>query len=535
MEREPSARQERRADQIVIETASSTHDNLRRGALYEHAIRRREGLLANTGGLIVETGEHTGRSPKDKYVVREPSSSDQIWWGDINQPLSEEQFSGLYEQMLAYFQGRDVFVQDLYACADPAYRIRLRVITETAWHSLFARTLFIRPQRSEPENFEPDFTILHAPHFRASPKRDGTRSDVFVIINFARRLLLIGGTAYAGEIKKSIFTVLNYLLPQQDVLSMHCSANEGKKGDVALFFGLSGTGKTSLGTDPERPIIGDDEHGWSGHGIFNFEGGLYAKVINLSSTAEPQIWAATNRFGATLENVIVDPITREIDFGNASLTENTRAAFPIDFVPNADPDGMGGHPHHIVFLTADAFGVLPPVARLSHEQAMYHFLSGYTAKVAGTESGLTPEPQATFSACFAAPFLPLRPTVYAEMLGSKTTRHRVQCWLVNTGWIGGPYGVGHRISIAYSRAIIHAILSGSLNKAAMWVDPTFRFTVPEQCPGVPAELLHPRQTWQNTTAYDAQAHQLARRFQANFRQFAGEIAPDVREAGPKVT
>jgi phosphoenolpyruvate carboxykinase (ATP) len=506
--------------------------NLTTPQLYEEAIRRREGRLAHLGPLVVRTGHHTGRSPNDKFVVREPSSAERIWWGAVNRPMPPEQFDILHRRLLAYFQGKDLFVQDCFVCADPEYRIPLRVITETAWHNLFARAIFIRPERAELSAHVPQFTVIHAPNFHAIPEVDGTRSEVFIVINFGQRLVLIGGTHYAGEIKKSVFTLLNYLLPQRGVLSMHCSANMGAGGDVAIFFGLSGTGKTTLSADPERILIGDDEHGWSDRGIFNCEGGCYAKVIRLSPEAEPEIYATTRRFGTILENVGFDSTTGRVDLDDDSLTENTRAAYPITHIPNAARDGLGGHPRTVIMLTADAFGILPPIARLTPVQAMYHFLSGYTAKVAGTERGVT-EPQATFSACFGAPFMALSPIVYAEMLGERLRRHRVAVWLVNTGWSGGPYGVGRRIRIDYTRAMVRAALSGALEEVPLRPDPVFGLAVPAAVPGVPVEILTVRETWEDAATYDMQARRLAEMFTQNFAQFADQVPEAVRAAGPR--
>ena len=501
-------------------------------ALVERIVQRREGMLAHLGPVVVRTGHHTGRAPNDKFIVKEPTSEGDIWWGDVNRPISEEHFERLYARMTAYFQGRDVFVQDAVAGAHPKYRLPIRVITEYAWHSLFSRNLFIRLDPKELPDHVPQFTILHAPRFHAIPETDGTRSGAFIIIHFGRRLILIGGTSYAGEIKKSIFTVMNYLLPLQNVLSMHCSANVGERGDVALFFGLSGTGKTTLSSDPERRLIGDDEHGWGNDGVFNFEGGCYAKVIRLRADQEPIIWEATRRFGTILENVAIDPLTRRVDFDDASLTENTRAAYPIGYVANHVPEGRAGHPENIFFLTADAFGVLPPIARLTPHQAMYYFLSGYTSKLAGTETGVT-EPQATFSACFGAPFLPLPPTRYAELLREKIEKHNVRVWLVNTGWTGGPYGEGNRIKLAYTRAMVRAALRGELDDVPLREDPLFGLRVPTHCPGVPDSVLDPRSTWADPDAYDRQARMLVRRFQENFKQFEGSVTPEVIAAGPR--
>ncbi len=506
--------------------------NLPSPRLVEEAVRRREGRLAHLGPLVVRTGQHTGRSPEDKFIVREPSSSDKVWWGKAHRPMAEGAFDALYRRVSAHYQGRQVFVQDCFAGADPEYRLPIRVVTETAWHSLFAHDMFVRGPAEERARHVPALTVLHAPNFHAVPELDGTRSEVFVAIHFGRRLVLIGGTHYAGEIKKSVFTVLNYLLPQRLVLSMHCSANIGPADDVAIFFGLSGTGKTTLSADPGRSLIGDDEHGWSERGIFNLEGGCYAKVIRLARDAEPEIYETTRRFGTILENVGFDGATGRLDLEDDALTENTRAAYPISHVTNARRDGMGGHPKNIVMLTCDAFGVLPPIAKLTPAQAMYHFLSGYTAKVAGTEQGVK-EPGATFSTCFGAPFMALPPTVYADLLGEKIARHGVKVWLVNTGWSGGPYGVGRRIPIAFTRAVVDAALSGALDDQATVEDPTFGVAVPTTCPGVPPEILRPRTTWADATAYDAQARRLAAMFADNFRAEFEHAGAEVLAAAPK--
>jgi phosphoenolpyruvate carboxykinase (ATP) len=510
--------------------------------LYEEAIRRGEAVVAAEGPLVCRTGEHTGRSPKDKFLVREPDTEREIAWGAVNRPMEPAQFERLRQDIFASLERKDLFVQDCYAGADPAYRLPIRVITEFAWHSLFARNLFITdsddpastPQPDDsPVLAEPPFTIVDSPSFKADPQRHGTRSDVAIALSFAERLVLIAGTSYAGEIKKSVFTVLNGLLPRDGVLSMHCSANLGPAGDTALFFGLSGTGKTTLSSAPERALIGDDEHGWSARGVFNFEGGCYAKTIRLSATAEPQIYATTRRFGTVLENVVVDPVSRRLDLDDDRFTENTRAAYPISFIEHREPSGRGGHPQNIVMLTADAFGVLPPIARLTPAAAIYHFLSGYTAKVAGTEKGVT-EPTATFSTCFGAPFLPLAPDRYATMLGERISAHRTRVWLVNTGWSGGAYGTGHRMKIAYTRAMIRAALSGALESVGYERDPVFNVDVPVCCPDVPAGILKPRSTWASGAAYDEAAARLARLFLENFKTFEAGVAPDVRAAGPRL-
>ncbi|MBI4545397.1 MAG: phosphoenolpyruvate carboxykinase (ATP) [Gemmatimonadetes bacterium] len=507
------------------------HWNLAPAELCEHALRRGEGILTADGAFTAITRPHTGRSPNDKFLVREPSSEDEIGWGAVNVPLEAEHFRRLHHDLLEHLEEQELFVRDVFAGADPAHRLNVRVMSSSAWHSLFVHNMFLEPLAEERENFEPGVTVLHAPRFTADPGVHGTRSGTFIVLHFGERLVLIGGTAYAGEIKKSIFSVLNYLLPHQGVLPMHCSANAGDEGEVALFFGLSGTGKTTLSTDPARHLIGDDEHGWSDRGIFNFEGGNYAKVIRLSQAGEPLIYAASRRFGAILENVVVDPVTREVDFDDGSITENTRSSYPLSFIEGAVPTGRGAHPRHVVFLAADAFGVLPPLSKLTLEQAMYHFLSGYTAKVAGTERGVM-EPKATFSTCFGAPFLPLQPAVYARLLGERIVQHKARCWLVNTGWTGGPYGVGQRMNLQYTREMIHAALSGKLDSVPSRPDRVFGLRIPEHVPGVPAQVLEPRPTWADPAAYDALAAKLASMFRENFQQFAAEASPAVRAAGP---
>lgn len=519
-------------DQHGIHNVNTVYWNLPAPFLYEQAIRRREARLAECGPLMVRTGHHTGRSPKDKFIVREPGSEHHIFWGNINRPISPEHFNNLHNRLLAYIEGKDLFIQDCYAGADPQYRLPIRVITEQAWQSLFSRNLFIPCKPEELQKHIPEFTIIDVPNFHAIPEVDGTRSEVFVIVNFAEKLILIGGTHYAGEIKKSIFTVLNYLLPVDGVLSMHCSANMGDSGDVAVFFGLSGTGKTTLSTDPTRTLIGDDEHGWSDRGVFNLEGGCYAKVINLSERDEPEIYQASHAFGSLLENVAMDSLTGTINLEDATLTENTRAAYPIDYIPNSSKTGMGGHPSNIIMLTADAFGVMPPVAKLTPNHAIYHFLSGYTAKVAGTERGVT-EPQATFSCCFGAPFMVHSPAVYANLLGEKIRKHHVNVWLVNTGWTGGPYGVGKRMKIAYTRSMVRSILNGTLNEVPYRTDQNFGISVPTSVPDVPAEVLDPRNTWSDGQAYDSQVQKLASMFKENSRAFADQVASEVRSSGPE--
>ena len=514
-------------------TWTTAHRNLGAAALYEHALRRGEGRLAATGPFVVETGEHTGRSPRDKFVVQDETTAD-VWWGEVNQPLPPATFEALRDAVVDHLNHHDLFVQDLYACADPVYRLRVRVVSTGAWHALFARNLFIVPtaaERAADEGRQPDFTILHAPDLSADPSLDGLRSETAIVVNFGERLVLIAGTAYAGEIKKSIFGVLQYLLPRRGVATMHCSANMGPGGDVALFFGLSGTGKTTLSTDPSRTLIGDDEHGWSDRGVFNFEGGSYAKTINLSAEAEPDIFRATHHFGTILENVVLDPDTRELRLDDDRLTENTRAAFPLAFIDNATTSGLGDHPRNVLMLTADAFGVLPPVARLTADQALYYFLSGYTSKLAGTERGVD-DPEATFSACFGAPFLPLPPVRYAELLGERLRRHEPAVWLVNTGWSGGRHGTGDRISIAHTRAIVHAIVEGKLADVPTAPEPIFGLAIPAACPGVPSDILDPRAAWDDADAYDATARRLARAFARNFGQFADEVPASVADAGP---
>ncbi len=515
-----------------ITNVRKIHWNHNTPILYEDIVKNGEGCVAHLGPIVVRTGLHTGRAAKDKFIVEEPESKDKVWWGKVNKAFTVDRFGLLFRRLQAYLQGRDLYVQDCFAGFDPRYRLPIRVITETAWHSLFARNMFIQAEPDQLVAHEPQFTVLHVPNFQAIPEIDGTNSEAFIVLNLSHKLVLIGGTSYAGEIKKSIFTVLNYLLPQENVLSMHCSANVGAGGDVALFFGLSGTGKTTLSADPIRKLIGDDEHGWSSEGVFNFEGGCYAKIISLSEESEPEIYATTRRFGTILENVGFDPITRRLDLEDSSLTENTRAAYPLSHVPNALRESMAGHPANVIMLTADAFGVMPPIARLTPESAMYHFISGYTAKLAGTEKGVT-EPQATFSACFGAPFMVLHPSRYAELLAQKIKRHKAACWLVNTGWTGGPYGVGSRMKIQHTRALLKAALDGTLSKVAYEVDPVFGVEVPLSCPGVPAEVLKPRNTWSDKAAFDKQARHLARLFEENFREFEDDVSAEVRAGGPK--
>ncbi|MCA9971688.1 MAG: phosphoenolpyruvate carboxykinase (ATP) [Anaerolineales bacterium] len=516
-----------------IRNPGTVYWNLTTPMLYEQAVRRREGTIAHLGPLIVSTGDHTGRSPNDKFIVKEPTSENDIWWGKVNRPFKQENFDYLHRKMMAYIQNRDVFVFDGYVGADERYRMPVRIITEYAWHSLFARNMFIR--EFDPEklrNHVPQFTVIDMPRFHAEPDFDGTNSQTHILVDFGKRLVLIGGTEYAGEIKKSIFSAMNFYLPKRGVLSMHCSANYGKdENDVALFFGLSGTGKTTLSNDAERTLIGDDEHGWSDDGVFNFEGGCYAKVIRLDPKGEPEIYDTTRRFGTILENVIFDGETRRVDLDDGTHTENTRASYPITHVPNATRTGTGGHPNHIFFLTADAFGVLPPISKLTPEQAMYHFLSGYTAKVAGTERGVT-EPQPNFSACFGAPFMPLHPGAYAKLLGEKIARHNAQVWLVNTGWTAGPYGVGYRMKLRHTRRMISAVLNGELDDVETTAEPFFGLHIPAHVEGVPDDILNPRHTWSDPEAYDAQAQKLVGMFANNFKQFADGVTPEIVQAGP---
>lgn len=516
-----------------IEEIATIHRNLSAPDLFEQIIRRKEAQVAEFGPIVANTGKYTGRSPNDKFTVKESPSQDYVGWGKVNRPFDPAKFDALYEKVLDHIKGKELFVQDCYAGADPDNRLPIRVVNEYAWHNLFARNMFVRIEDpKELEKHVPEFTVIDVPSLKANPEVDGTNSEAFIIVSFERKLILIGGTSYAGEIKKSVFSVMNYLLPLKGVLSMHCSANIGKKGDVAIFFGLSGTGKTTLSADPERSLIGDDEHGWSDNGIFNFEGGCYAKVIRLSAKAEPEIYDCTRRFGTILENVVMDEKTRKIDLDDATHTENTRASYPIEFIPHFVPEGRGGHAENVIMLTCDAFGVLPPVSKLSPEEAMYHFLSGYTAKVAGTERGIK-EPQATFSACFGEPFMALKPSVYAKLLGEKLSKHKAACWLVNTGWSGGPYGVGQRMAIADSRAIITAALNGSLKKVSTRRDPIFGFEVPQDCPGISSkEVLNPKNTWKDKGAYDAKAKELAKLFHENFKKFEADVTGEIKKAGP---
>jgi len=509
--------------------------NLPYEALLEEAIFRNEGKLTLNGPLVVDTGYHTARAANDKVIVFEESTKDHIWWGEYNRPYNPEKFNDLVNRVQGFLQGKDVFVQDCYAGADPEFRLPIRIVTEYAWHSMFARNMFILPESNEEyRRHVPEFTVISLPSFQSFPQIDGTNSKTFIALNFEQNLCIIGDSGYAGEIKKSIFTIMNYLLPLKGVMTMHCSANVGKSKDTALFFGLSGTGKTTLSADPERSLIGDDEHGWSDDGIFNFEGGCYAKVIALSPTAEPQIYACTHKFGTILENVVFDPVTRLIDLEDDGLTENTRASYPLHFIENAISDKRGPHPKNIIMLTCDASGVMPPIARLSPDQALYHFISGYTAKVGGTEMGLGEEPEITFSTCFGGPFMVHHPAFYADILKRKILRYEVNCWLLNTGWVGGSYGVGKRISIHYTRAMLNAALDGKLDDVDYTKDPIFGFEVPRTCPNVPEHVLDPASSWPSKEAYMKKYKSLASRFIDNFKKFAPECPPEVRSAGPKV-
>jgi phosphoenolpyruvate carboxykinase (ATP) len=522
------------ADKFGLTDLQAVHWNLSDAPLYEHAIAKGEANIVAGGALCAETGHHTGRSPKDKHTVVDDLTRDSVWW-DGNRKLSKEHFDTLYADFLAHCKGKSLFAQDLYGGADKTYRIKVRVFTELAWHSLFIRTLLIRPELAALADFVPDMTIIDLPSFRPDAKRHGGRegSDTMVAIDFTRKIVLICGSSYAGEMKKSVFTTLNFYLPAEGVMPMHCSANVGPDGDSALFFGLSGTGKTTLSADPARTLIGDDETGWGPDGIFNFEGGCYAKTVDLTHEKEPLIWDATNRFGAVLENVVFDPITRVPDYTDISKTENTRSAYPLESIPNASRSGCAGHPKNIIFLTADAYGVMPPIAKLTPAQAMYHFLSGYTAKVAGTEKGLVGV-QPEFSTCFGAPFLPRPPAEYGNLLRDYIARHNVDCWLVNSGWTGGKYGVGRRMPIKATRALVTAALDGSLKNASYRTDPYFGFSVPTSVPGIEPHLLYPMKTWQNKAEFDQTARGLVKMFQDNFTKFEDKVDPDVRAAAPEV-
>jgi phosphoenolpyruvate carboxykinase (ATP) len=518
-----------------LSNLNTVYWNLPPEALVEEIIFRREGMISRDGPVVVNTGKHTARAAQDKFIVREATTENHVWWGEYNRPLASEKFDELFGRLQGFLQGRDVFVQDCYAGADPNYCLPIRIVTELAWHSLFVRNMFITPtSREEYRQHVPEFTVFCMPSFQASESIDGTRSPTVIALSFERQMAIIGNSAYAGEIKKSIFTVMNYLLPLDGIMTMHCSANVGPDGDTALFFGLSGTGKTTLSADPTRGLIGDDEHGWSDEGIFNFENGCYAKVIALSAEAEPQIFAATHRFGTILENVVADPVSRSIDLNDDRITENTRASYPLTFIENAIPSKMGGHPRNIILLTCDAQGVMPPIARLTPDQALYHFISGYTSKVGGTEIGLGAEPQITFSTCFGAPFMVHHPTVYADLLKRKILRYGVNCWLLNTGWTGGPYGVGKRISIRHTRALLSAALNGALDSVDYYEDPIFGFQVPCEAPGVPADVLRPAKAWPSEDEYWKRYRQLAARFADNFHKFASSCPPEVQAAGPRL-
>ncbi|WP_294301970.1 phosphoenolpyruvate carboxykinase [uncultured Sphingomonas sp.] len=518
-----------------IETRADIHWNLVTARLVDAALRRNEGKLSADGPLVVETGPHTGRSAQDKFIVRDAETENTVWWGKTNKGMLPEHFAALKEDFMAALKRReDLYVQDLFGGSQPEHRVKVRVINELAWHNLFIRTMLVRPEEHELRGFVPDYTIIDLPSFRATPARHGTRSETVIAVNLTEKLILIGGTRYAGEMKKSVFGLLNYLLPTTGVMPMHCSANMGADGSTAVFFGLSGTGKTTLSADPKRTLIGDDEHGWSDTAVFNFEGGCYAKMIRLSEDAEPEIFATTKRFGTVLENVVMDPVTRQLDLDDASLAENSRGAYPIDFIPNSSEKNMGGVPKNIIFLTADAYGVLPPIAKLTPEQAMYHFLSGYTARVAGTEIGVT-EPDATFSTCFGAPFMPRHPSIYGNLLKERIAKGGVDCWLVNTGWTGGKYGVGSRMPIRVTRALLDAALDGSLKDAEFRTDENFGFQAPVAVPGVDSTILNPRETWPDAAEYDATAAKLVGQFTENFAQFADHVDEGVRQAAPKVT
>jgi phosphoenolpyruvate carboxykinase (ATP) len=521
-------------EESCLKNTGTVYWNASSGELYEHIIRREEGEITHLGPIATLTGERTGRSPNDKFVVREDSSADKIWWGTVNREIDEAKFNHMLEKVKAYAQHRELFVQDCWAGADEKYALPIRIITEDARHSLFARNMFIRLTPDQLKTHKPEFTVIQMPFLHACPETDGMNSEAFVLVNYGRKMVIIGGTQYAGEIKKSIFTVMNYLLPQKGVMSMHCSANyKDSKDNAAIFFGLSGTGKTTLSADATRTLVGDDEHGWSDDGVFNYEGGCYAKVIRLSKEAEPEIYNTIRMFGTMLENVVVDPVTRAVDLNDSNYTENTRASYPITHIPNADREGKAGHPRHIMMLTADAFGVLPPIAKMTSAQAMYHFISGYTAKVAGTEVGVT-EPKATFSTCFGAPFMALHPSVYAELLGAKIDQHGATCWLVNTGWTGGPYGVGQRMSIQYTRRLVNAALNGELDNVKTMEDPVFGLHIPTHCDGVPDDILVPKNTWDDKKAYDAKAKLMAQSFIDNFKEFESFVSDEIRMAGPKL-
>ena len=520
-------------DPLGLQNLRKVYWNLPTEALYEEIVFRGEAKISHLGPVIVNTGKHTARAANDKFIVKEYSTQDRVWWGEYNRPFSPDKFEELFNRLQGFLQGRDIFIQDCYGGADPEYRLPVRIITESAWHSLFARNMFIKPKTNEEyRRHIPEFTVVCVPSFKAFPQIDATPSNTFITINFAQKICIIGNTGYGGEIKKSVFTVLNYLLPLEGVMTMHCSANVGKEGDVALFFGLSGTGKTTLSADPKRGLIGDDEHGWSDEGIFNFEDGCYAKVIELSPSAEPQIFACTQKFGTILENVVYDPVTRRIDLDDPALTENTRASYPLGYIENAVPSKMGGHPKNIILLTCDASGVMPPIARLTPNQALYHFISGYTSKIAGTEIGLGEEPEITFSTCFGAPFMVHYPSYYADLLKKKIIRYDVNCWLVNTGWVGGPYGIGKRISIRYTRELLNAALSGALTDEEFYKDPIFGFEVPTRCGDIPEEVLRPAESWPDKEQYMQKYRQLAARFIENFKKYQEDTPLEIATAGP---
>lgn len=519
-------------DYLGLEDNENAIWNLTPPELYEEAINNGEAKLTKDYALRVLTGKYTGRSPQDKFIVDQPSIHDEIDWGEINQPTDEDVFDHLFEQVTKYLSDKKLYVKDCFAGADKNYQLNVRVVSEAAYHALFAHNMFILPHKDELKNHEPDFTVLAAPNFKADPEEDGTRSEAFILVNFDKKIILIGGTLYSGEVKKGIFSIMNYLLPKEDVMAMHCSANMSEDGDTAVFFGLSGTGKTTLSSDPERILIGDDEHGWSEDGVFNIEGGCYAKTINLSEEGEPLIYATTKMPGTILENVVLFE-NREPDFDDVSLTQNTRCSYPINYIPNASEEGTGNHPSNVIFLTCDAFGVLPPISKLTPEQAMYHFISGYTAKVAGTERGVT-EPQATFSACFGAPFMPLHPTVYAELLADKIRKHNANVWLLNTGWTGGAYGEGHRMKLGYTRQMLSEALEGNLEDRTYEIDPVFGVSIPTEVDSIPSEILIPRNTWSDPEAYDKKAQKLADMFAENFKKFEDEASEELIKAGPKV-
>ena len=516
---------------LGLNSSKNVYWNLNPSQLYEHAILNGEGTLTNSMAIRILTGKYTGRSPKDKFIVDQPSINDDIDWGDVNKPVSEKIFDNMHRKVVEHLSDKDLYVKDLYAGADPDYQLNVRVVSEVAYHALFAHNMFLRPDEEELKNHEPEFTVLAAPRFQADPEVDGTRSNTFILCNFEKKIILIGGTLYSGEVKKGIFSVLNYLLPKRNVMAMHCSANMDEDGKTAVFFGLSGTGKTTLSADADKTLIGDDEHGWSENGIFNFEGGCYAKTINLKKEEEPEIFATTQMPGTILENVVLNG-NREPQFEDDSLTQNTRCAYPIHYIPNASSTGKGGHPENIIFLTADAFGILPPISKLTPEQAMYHFISGYTAKVAGTERGVN-EPQATFSACFGAPFMPLHPTVYAELLAEKIRKHNSNVWLVNTGWTGGPHGTGHRMKLSHTRKMLSEAIAGNLDDVDYYTEPIFGLSIPKSVEGVPSDVLIPRNTWNDKEAYDTRANKLADMFAENFKQFKAQAAKEVVAAGPE--